>query len=52
MWYVVICPFYDATISEKSVGGMNAFARDLDILKGHPAYGDVVATQFQPLWKS
>ncbi len=45
-------PFYDATISEKSVGGMNAFARDLDILKGHPAYADVVATQFQPLWKS
>lgn len=45
-------PFYDATISEKSVGGMNAFARDLDILKGHPAYSDVVATQFQPLWKS
>jgi NitT/TauT family transport system substrate-binding protein len=45
-------PFFDATISEKSVGGMNAFARDLDILKGHPAYGDVVATQFQPLWKS
>ncbi len=45
-------PFYDATISEKSVSGMNAFARDLDILKGHPAYGDVVATQFQPLWKS
>lgn len=45
-------PFYDAMISEKSIGGMNAFARDLDILKGHPAYGDVVATQFQPLWKS
>lgn len=45
-------PFYDAAISEKSVEGMNAFARDLDILKGHPAYSDVVATQFQPLWKS
>lgn len=45
-------PFYDATISEKSVKGMNAFARDVGILKGHPAYGDVVATQFQSLWKS
>ncbi len=40
-------PFYDATISEKSVKGMNAFARDVGILKGHPAYEDVVATQFQ-----
>ena len=45
-------PFYDATISEKSVKGMNAFARDVGILKSHPAYGDVVATQFQSLWKS
>jgi ABC-type nitrate/sulfonate/bicarbonate transport system substrate-binding protein len=45
-------PFYDATISEKSVEGMNAFARDVGILKGHPAYSDVVATEFQPLWKS
>jgi NitT/TauT family transport system substrate-binding protein len=45
-------PFYDATISEKSVNGMNAFARDVGILKGHPAYADVVATQFQSLWKS
>lgn len=45
-------PFYDAAISEKSVKGMNAFARDVGILKGHPAYADVVATQFQSLWKS
>lgn len=45
-------PFYDATISEKSVTGMNAFARDLGILQGHPAYGEVVATPFQSLWKS
>lgn len=45
-------PFYDATIAEKSVVGMNAFARDLGILRGHPAYGDVVATSFQSLWKS
>lgn len=45
-------PFYDATISETFVHGMNAFARDLGILKGHPTYGDIVATQFQALWKA
>ena len=45
-------PFYDAAISRKSVEGMNAFARAVGILKGHPAYSDVVATQFQSLWNS
>jgi ABC-type nitrate/sulfonate/bicarbonate transport system substrate-binding protein len=43
-------PFYDAVISQESVEGMNAFARDVGILEGHPAYSDVVATQFQSLW--
>jgi ABC-type nitrate/sulfonate/bicarbonate transport system substrate-binding protein len=43
-------PFYDATISQSSVAAMNDFARDLGILHGQPAYADVVATQFQPLW--
>lgn len=38
-------PFYDATISEKSVAGMNAFARDVGILQGHPTYRDVVAPE-------
>lgn len=43
-------PFYSAGISRQTVDGMNQFARDLDILSGHPAYEDVVATQFQHLW--
>ena len=45
-------PYYDATISEDFVAGMNAFARDLGILKGQATYEDVVATQFKDLWKA
>src|SRR5258705_5756960 len=44
-------PYYDASISSNFVAGMNAFARDVGILKGNPDYSDVVATQFAPLWK-
>jgi ABC-type nitrate/sulfonate/bicarbonate transport system substrate-binding protein len=44
-------PYYDAGISRDFVAGMNQFARDLGILKGQPAYEDVVATQFAPLWR-
>jgi len=43
-------PYYDATISEESVRGMNAFTRELGLLRGDPQYADVVATQFAPLW--
>jgi NitT/TauT family transport system substrate-binding protein len=45
-------PYYDPTISPDFVEGMNAFARDAGILSGHPAYSDVVATQFSELWKA
>jgi ABC-type nitrate/sulfonate/bicarbonate transport system substrate-binding protein len=45
-------PYYDASISTDFVEGMNAFARDVGILTGHPAYADVVATQFTSLWKT
>ena len=45
-------PYYDASISTDFVDGMNAFARDAGILTGHPAYADVVATQFSELWKA
>jgi ABC-type nitrate/sulfonate/bicarbonate transport system substrate-binding protein len=45
-------PFYDAAISKTFVSDMNEFCRDAGILKGHPAYENVVATQFSPLWKS
>jgi ABC-type nitrate/sulfonate/bicarbonate transport system substrate-binding protein len=44
-------PYYDPTISETFVAGMNAFARDIGILEGHPAYTDVVAAQFRSSWK-
>lgn len=44
-------PYYDASISPEFVTGMNRFARDVGILKGDPAYEDVVATQFRALWK-
>jgi ABC-type nitrate/sulfonate/bicarbonate transport system substrate-binding protein len=43
--------YYDATISRDFVAGMNRFARDVGILEGEPAYEDVVAAQFAPLWR-
>jgi NitT/TauT family transport system substrate-binding protein len=42
-------PFYDARISPEFVAGMNAFARDLGLLKGEVPYEQVVATQFAAL---
>ena len=45
-------PYYDAAISPAFVEGMNGFARDIGILSGHPAYDQVVATQFAHLWTS
>jgi ABC-type nitrate/sulfonate/bicarbonate transport system substrate-binding protein len=44
-------PYYDAAISRDFVAGMNQFARDAAILKGAPAYEDVVAARFAPLWR-
>lgn len=44
-------PYYDATISQPFVAGMNQFARDVGILKGDVPYEGVVATQFAHLWK-
>ncbi len=45
-------PYYDPTISEDFVAGMNAFARDVGVLKGDVPYDRVVATQFRELWKA
>jgi len=45
-------PYYDASIAPDFVDGMNAFARDVGILDGHPSYQDVVATSLRPLWQS
>jgi len=44
-------PYYDATISESSVAGMNRFAHDVGLLGAHVPYEKVVATQFAPLWR-
>jgi len=43
-------PYYDATISEKSVDGVVGFARDLGILNKSVDYSDIVATGFSHLW--
>jgi len=42
-------PYYDARISRDFVAGMNAFARDLGILKGDVPYERVVATELAAL---
>jgi ABC-type nitrate/sulfonate/bicarbonate transport system substrate-binding protein len=43
-------PYYDATISESFVSGMNQFARELGLLSGDVPYERVVAKQFRQLW--
>jgi NitT/TauT family transport system substrate-binding protein len=45
-------PFYDPTISHEFVTSMTQFSRDVGVLKGHPAYEDVVTTQFRDQWSS
>jgi ABC-type nitrate/sulfonate/bicarbonate transport system substrate-binding protein len=45
-------PYYDASISESFVAGMNQFSRDLGLLTGDVAYENVVAAQFRPLWQT
>jgi NitT/TauT family transport system substrate-binding protein len=45
-------PFYDPSISPECVTAMTQFSRDVGILNGHPAYQDVVGTQFRDLWKA
>ena len=42
--------FYDPTISEDVVVGVNQFAQDLGILAAPVPYEQVVATRFRPLW--
>jgi NitT/TauT family transport system substrate-binding protein len=45
-------PYYEAAISRETVAGMNAFCRDIGILRGDPPYEAVVATQFADLWRA
>ena len=44
-------PYYDPSLSQEFVAGMNQFARDIGILQGQVPYEKVVATQFAALWK-
>jgi uncharacterized protein (DUF952 family) len=45
-------PYYDASISQAAVYGLNRFARDSGILNREVAYENVVAKQFSHLWKA
>ena len=45
-------PYYDASIPEAFVAGMNQFARSAGILKGDPAYDRVVANDGRANWKA
>ena len=45
-------PYYDPSISREFVAGMNVFARDVGILRGHVPYEKVVAAQFADLWRN
>jgi ABC-type nitrate/sulfonate/bicarbonate transport system substrate-binding protein len=44
-------PYFDASISEKTIAGVNKFARDMGILHSDVPYDQIVATQFSNLWK-
>lgn len=43
-------PYYDPTISEDAVLGLNRFAQDIALLSKPVPYERVVATQFRELW--
>jgi NitT/TauT family transport system substrate-binding protein len=43
-------PYYDATITPDAVTRMIGFSQAAGILQRTPAYDEVVATQFRPLW--
>jgi ABC-type nitrate/sulfonate/bicarbonate transport system substrate-binding protein len=45
-------PYYDATITEAAVAGLNGFTRRAGLLKGDISYENVVATSFSHLWKA
>jgi ABC-type nitrate/sulfonate/bicarbonate transport system substrate-binding protein len=44
-------PFYDPAIGERSVAGVNAFARRMGILANDVPYDQIVATQFRHFWR-
>jgi ABC-type nitrate/sulfonate/bicarbonate transport system substrate-binding protein len=44
-------PYYDATISEKTIAGLNGFAREAGLIDHAVPYDKAVATRFADLWK-
>jgi ABC-type nitrate/sulfonate/bicarbonate transport system substrate-binding protein len=44
-------PFYNPTITEEMVTQISQFAREVGALEGEVRYGELVATQFAPLWQ-
>jgi NitT/TauT family transport system substrate-binding protein len=44
-------PYYDPKITPEFVAGMNAFARNVGILRGEVPFEQVVAKQFAFIWK-
>lgn len=45
-------PYYDATITETAVAGLNGFTRRAGLLKEDVSYDRIVATPFRHLWKA
>jgi ABC-type nitrate/sulfonate/bicarbonate transport system substrate-binding protein len=45
-------PYYDPSIPETAIIGMNRFARDLGLIDSEVDYAQIVAAQFTPLWQS
>jgi len=45
-------PYYDATISEAAVAGVNRFAAAIGLPCGNVKFENIVALQFTELWKS
>jgi ABC-type nitrate/sulfonate/bicarbonate transport system substrate-binding protein len=44
-------PYYDPEISSNTADALNTFAQETGLLSRVPAYEEVVATRFLPLWK-
>src|SRR5262244_2603227 len=43
--------FYNATVTEEMIAHASRFAREMGVLEGEVRYGELVATQFAPLWR-
>jgi len=44
-------PYYDAAISRAAIDRMIRFSNAAGVLKRQPAYEEIVATRFEPLWR-